>query len=647
MKINNKRIMSITLATLITAGSTGIYAANFKDIPKNYWAKQYIDRCEELGLLKGYDDGTFKPAISISNLQVLVTLSRTLELPKGEIEKATKKYKAALEKNKIPEWAMGDIAVAVEKGITSEKSLETIFDKNGKETMGNREELSVLLINTMGLQQAVKNKGEITKLPGLIDAGQVTKSKMPFVLVLLEKGILRGDDNRNFNPKKNITRAEMATVLELAYDYIKGNGKPVPEKPQPAPEKPQPAPEKPQPAPEKPQPAPEKPKTKIVLGTTSSTFSSSGENYVIIETVTEGRKSYKLDSKSILKIDGKVVAYADLIAGINVKMEVLGEDANTQGTIVSLTGDSIVADYKGTLSDLKDTGSKTLIITYIEKGIETKKFIVVSEDAIITLDGKKASFADLKERDKASIKAVNGKVTKIDAEATTRTWTGKLDDVDLVSNSIAIVTSDGTRTLYGLDKNASIIRNDKGSTLSSLRKGDKIDISIENNLVTAIKAQVVKTEVVGLVQRTTIGYNKQEITILNNQTKKEETYQIPALADIRLDGSLSRLDQFKLGYVTKITLESDEVVAIDGESTLSTKHLGRITSIDTDKKIMTILIANGSTVSVDITDNTSYKIDTNDALLSFKSFMVRDNILVTGDIYQGRVIAKEVMKLTR
>ena len=105
----------------------------------------------------------------------------------------------------------------------------------------------------------------------------------------------------------------MATVLELAYDYIKGNGKPVPEKPQPAPEKPQPAPEKPQPAPEKPQPAPEKPKTKIVLGTTSSTFSSSGENYVIIETVGVGQSEVDIAGMADITIVVLVPEAGDII----------------------------------------------------------------------------------------------------------------------------------------------------------------------------------------------------------------------------------------------------------------------------------------------------------------------------------------------
>lgn len=630
MKINTKRIMSITLATLITAGSTGIYAANFKDVSKDYWAKKYIDKCEQLGLLKGYDDGTFKPTLGVSRLQALVTLARTLETPQSEVAKAKEKHKVALEKNKVPDWAMGDIAVAIEKGITDEKALATLFDKNGAEIMGNREDLSILLVNTMGLQQAVKDKGEITKLPGLIDAGQVTKSRMPYVLVLLEKKILRGDDNRNFNPKKNVTRAEMATVLELTYNYIKDNGKPTPEKPNPEPEKPK--------------PEPEKPKVTVVLGTTYSTFTSSGENYVIVETVTEGRKSYKIDNKSVLKLDGKTVSYKDLLPGINVKMEILGESASTQGTIATLTGDSLVENYKGSLYEIRDTGTKTLTIVYTENGVETKKFVVVNEDAKITLDGKNAIFADLKERDKASIQLINGKVTKIEAEATTRTWIGILDDVDLVNKSIAIQTPDGTRTLYGIDKNAKIFRNNKEESLSALKKGDKIEISVENNLVTNIRAQVVKREVLGLVQKTTIGYNKQEITILNNETKREETYQIPANADISLDGALSGLDQFKLGYLTKITLESDEVVSISGESTLSTKHLGRITSIGSD--YLDILLENGSKLSIDLNKDTKLSTDIG-GVLNFDELKIRDNILVTGETYKGRVMAKEVMKLTR
>src|SRR5699024_5461387 len=112
-----------------------------------------------------------------------------------------------------------------------------------------------------------------------------------------------------------------------------------------------------------------KPKLKIVLGTTHSTFTSSGENYLIVDTVTGERKSYKVDNKSVLKLDGKVIAFKDLIAGLNIKMEVSGEDADTQGTIVSLTGDSIVESFKGSIFEIRDTGSKTLTLVYTENGI--------------------------------------------------------------------------------------------------------------------------------------------------------------------------------------------------------------------------------------------------------------------------------------
>lgn len=649
MNTRSKRIMSITLATLITAGSTGIYAANFKDVPDKHWAKQYIDRCEENGLFRGYDDGTFKPSTGVSKLQALVTLARTLDVGQSELTKAIQKHKAELVKYKVPEWAIGDMSIALSRGITDEKMLPTLFDKKGIEIMGNREDLAVLLVNTMGLQKEVKDKGVITKLP-FVDAAQVTKAKMPHVLVIKEKGIMKGDERKNFNPKQTITRAEMATVLDATYKYIKNGGKPTPEKPKPepekpTPEKPKPEPEKPtpeKPAPEKPKPEPEKPKLKIVLGTTHSTFTSSGENYLIVDTVTGERKSYKVDNKSVLKLDGKVIAFKDLIAGLNIKMEVSGEDADTQGTIVSLTGDSIVESFKGSIFEIRDTGSKTLTLVYTENGIENKKFAVVNEDAIITLDGQKASFKDIKERDKASIQVVNGKVTKIDAESTTRTWSGELREVDLVNRSIAIQTADGTRTLYGLTKNAVIIRNNKEADLSALRAGDKIDISVENNLVTRIDAKVVMKEVTGLVQRTSIGYNRQEITILNNETKKEETYQIPTLADVSLDGQNVKLENFRLGYFTTIKLENNEVVKVEGQSVVTNKHLGKITS--KDQGSISILLENGKTLNIDLLPSTFYK-DDSGRQVSLYEINSGDTVLVTGDMYQGRVTANEVMKI--
>jgi murein DD-endopeptidase MepM/ murein hydrolase activator NlpD len=51
----------------------------FKDIPDTHWAAKAIDELSEKGIIKGYEDGTFKPDAPVTRAEVAVMISRALE----------------------------------------------------------------------------------------------------------------------------------------------------------------------------------------------------------------------------------------------------------------------------------------------------------------------------------------------------------------------------------------------------------------------------------------------------------------------------------------------------------------------------------------------------------------------------------------
>jgi len=53
----------------------------FKDVPQGYWASPAIEAAYEMGFMKGYPDGEFRPNQSVSRVEVLVSLARNLNLP--------------------------------------------------------------------------------------------------------------------------------------------------------------------------------------------------------------------------------------------------------------------------------------------------------------------------------------------------------------------------------------------------------------------------------------------------------------------------------------------------------------------------------------------------------------------------------------
>lgn len=56
-------------------------SSSFKDVPDHFWAKNEIEYLVEKGIIRGYPDGTFKPNHSVSHIQVLEMLMKSLNYP--------------------------------------------------------------------------------------------------------------------------------------------------------------------------------------------------------------------------------------------------------------------------------------------------------------------------------------------------------------------------------------------------------------------------------------------------------------------------------------------------------------------------------------------------------------------------------------
>ena len=54
------------------------FSAGFSDVKKDHWARNYIRVACDLGLLKGYEDGTFKPEKEVSYAETVAIVLRIL-----------------------------------------------------------------------------------------------------------------------------------------------------------------------------------------------------------------------------------------------------------------------------------------------------------------------------------------------------------------------------------------------------------------------------------------------------------------------------------------------------------------------------------------------------------------------------------------
>ena len=189
----------LMLVCVFALGFSTVYAGNnisFKDIEQAPWAKDYIYTLVENEGIKGYTDGTFKPQKSLSWGEFLSMTTRLIcleDIPQNEAGK---------------HWAYPNLVAAVEKGILDEKYLTTVqLDQSI-----TREEMAYVCVSA-----AVVNGENLNTLDGIEknikDCANINSSYREYVLKAYSNGLLLGDNNGNFNPKKALTRAESTVVL--------------------------------------------------------------------------------------------------------------------------------------------------------------------------------------------------------------------------------------------------------------------------------------------------------------------------------------------------------------------------------------------------------------------------------------------------
>jgi len=175
----------------------------FDDI-EGHWAQKNIEQMAIKGFAKGLQPRIFGPNESLTRADFIVFLSRIQGWQLGD------KEKAVTFTEEMPQYALPALQYAKYHGIM-------MGDEKGLMNPGqsiSRMEVSVILARL--IEQASVD-GDAASLAELYkDAGEIPEWAQSAVLLLSEKKIF-GGANQQFYPRKNITRAEMATVLLRAF----------------------------------------------------------------------------------------------------------------------------------------------------------------------------------------------------------------------------------------------------------------------------------------------------------------------------------------------------------------------------------------------------------------------------------------------
>lgn len=173
----------------------------FDDVPRGYWAEEYIQKLYEKGIISGIDEKTFMPGRPITRAEFTQIIVNSLKIPYRE---------AGLHFNDVTEkdWYYKSVSSAAAFGIVVGRP-DGSFAPNEFIT---RQDMAVVIAKFL----EKKHDGNLEGMgKGLVfaDSGNISEYARDSVAAVVSQGLMVGKPGNMFDPKGLTTRAEAVTVI--------------------------------------------------------------------------------------------------------------------------------------------------------------------------------------------------------------------------------------------------------------------------------------------------------------------------------------------------------------------------------------------------------------------------------------------------
>ena len=596
-----KQILTLATTARLMMGSISVpaYAATtFVDINTVTWSgfKPFLNQAAELGLMSGYEENGkryCKPRNNVTYCEAVQLMYSIMKAyTKQDVNDATvTKWKPVISAYNIPTWAYKATAYGLENSSLTTAELNKL---QGGTKAANREDVGVIFGKAMDTVKGYDVKSGATL--GYADKDAISATAVPYLELLYRVNLMVGDSDNKFNPKKNITRAEMAVLSVKSYNKLVEN---------------------------------KGTETNRKTATGTVTDCKTMQNGDIFLTMTASGSSLSLfgvKGKVTAKYNGQTIALSDIKTGDTVKVTYEGQYMSSITVTYSKNGIKQTTEKKYELKDITDSK-----IT-VKDGSTEKKFYL-DDDVEIRLDGKKSTVSKLSraledtsydvtltlDKDEYVLKVVavvnannptDGTVTDVeDDEITIKS--GKKEYTYTLASDVEVTYNGNTMKFSKFQRNY-----DDSNFVVSL----KLD---KNNRVSEIKITSMEDDYNGT------------LTFLNSKriefTAGSKTYQYNLSDDVtvRIDGKKSSVSALRESYrdgkaytVSVDTNRDDEVTELLAVSKFSSNNKGKLSKIS--KRELTIVAKEkdytyGLADDVDVTINGKNR-DVSDLIDSYKDY---------------------------
>lgn len=509
-----KKIVRIMLIIAILTTSVTAFAFSDMEEERLSWAKDAVEEMSDAGIIKGYEDGTFKPDKSVTKEEAMVLIARIC----GFTEKSSDAYieiANAVCADMLKDYSTqyeNEVSYIIYRGLVSSDELSSYFSDGNAATALKRYEAAVLLSKLVDYNCTIseKSKYDLT----FLDAGSIPSSAKAYVEYAVKNELMNGMGDNMFQPDGEVTRAQMATLLYRAMNQLK---------------------------------------FEYVTGIFAE-YDEDASNIKIVDS-NNVTKKYTANNHTPVMYNGAEADLSDIAAGDEIRITVTGNTAAFAEAISADMNDTVEGIFVKTS---KLTDSTVVIIQ--DPLTEDETQYAVSDSVVVKRNGKSSTLTSLEKGDNLKITLKNGKASVLSAENKTSSISGTIDSIELEPEFKLNVTANGETKAYGVYDSVSVKRNGSSGDLSSLMAGDSVTLTLEYGIVSKITATSKQVKKTGKVSEIVISSSPRISVKINDETHE---YYVRNSVKIYKNTTEAEIYDIRIGDSVSLTIEGETVTEIN------------------------------------------------------------------------------------
>lgn len=560
-----KTLISIVLLiAMLCTSAVPAFAAEtktYKDLD-GHWAKPFMEKLVDKGILSGYSDGTIRPDKTLTYAETFVMLAGLYDLDDAAKDAIYEDYGKMVEKYSKVEWANKYVAICAAAGIVTESDLKGIALTDEL----TKQELALFVVRA--IKMAEKSVTMTTAELDFKDAASIGTKYRGSVAVLADMKVVGGDSSGKFLPKSNVTRAVVATVFCNVLTYLEENKVDL--------------------------------KIDEYTGVTSTegviTSVSSGK--VVVRDLTGVYHSFKKASDFKATVDGSSKSLTNSYEG---EYAVIRSEKD-EVTSVRISTNPDVKWVQGTITEL-NTNTGGLKIKDKMSG-DTAGYQVTSTTKY-EKDGKESGFGDMAKNQFATIKLVKGKGELVKASSGETEISGTVLSTAFGSTVVLNMKAETGETLVfnmDIEDMPTIKRGSLAITVDRIQPEETITVTLKGGEVKSIAAASLDTTMSGTLTTITIKLTGTSWTIENEDG---ESYMYKLNSDaVAYNGKTSiKVSSVNVGDEVSVVVAGSEITEIHQDKAYQTsadveKLSVEVLAVDSSAKTITVLTANNKLVYV-------------------------------------------------